>query len=92
MRERPPPPDCSYGYVSNHYARLHHQTIVTKPDNRPDLFENRTALLTNASAKVESVRDCNERVCSAVVVDSGTKEKSFRGDALASNYGARLRI
>jgi hypothetical protein len=49
MREQPLPPDCFYGYVSNHYARLRRRTIVTKPDNRPDLSAIRTALLSNGN-------------------------------------------
>ena len=36
MRGWPLLPDC-FCHADHHYARFHSRTIVTKPDNRPDL-------------------------------------------------------
>jgi hypothetical protein len=88
MREQPLPPDF-YDYVSDHYARLRRDTIVTKPDNRPDLSMIRTALLSNAAARVESVCACDERVARKIGTSAGSEAYDITGlDAARASRGA----
>jgi hypothetical protein len=89
MREQPLPPDCCYGYVSNHYARLRRRTIVTKPDNMPDLSASAAVGAVQSERhrhKVRSARVRDQRRSAVAIISDRDRRETiyywFAGVAL----------